>query len=267
MINHARTLLLNVKGSDTGLGGYPGDEFIPPDFEPIVLPGYLQRIREQLFGSVPDRVMLNYRARQYMGLLASTELQEFVTDLDPRITYDILPEDQLFESLFTPQIQKLGSTVSDLFLVGKPGPPGQAGRTTHSWRIDVTSGTNVKVTRQTPVQQISIQEYTITEGLSSLIDLVGSGLQARFESGVGSEWLVSVVTRPEQQLGSVLANLEVVGQDNFLALFGYGTPKAAQEPFKTFRNLINHHHELAYRLGAFLLAWIYQADAIFKAEA
>ena len=33
MINHARTLLLNLDGSGSGFTGDPGEEYIPPTFK------------------------------------------------------------------------------------------------------------------------------------------------------------------------------------------------------------------------------------------
>lgn len=266
MINHSRTLLVNVDGVPSGFANDPGEEFILPTFNAIELPGFLITVRDQLFGSAPDKIMLNYRARQYMGLLGVTELQEFVTDLDSRITYDILPRDQLFDSLFVTTVTKLDATTANLFLIDEVGPPDQAGRTRHSWRIDVLTSSTVSVNRQTPVAQVSIQNYTLTEGLSSLIQLVGSGLQARFESGIGSEWFVQAVSRPTQDIGTIVANLGVIGDDKLLALFGVGDPKGSAEPFLTFRRLWEDHPDLPYRLGGVLLAWIYQADDIFEAS-
>lgn len=266
MINHARTLLLNVSGTSSGVSSDPGAEFVLPTFRPITLPGYLQRTRNLLFGAQPDAVMLNYRARQYMGLLHSTELVEFVTELDPRITYDVLPRDDLFDRLFTTTVRKLGSTTAVLSLVGDVGSPGQSGRTYHSWRIDVTSGSTVSVNRQTPPAAVSIQDYTISEGLSSLIQLTGSGLQARFSEGVGSEWFVESYSRPSQDLGTIAANLRVIGEDTLLQLFGVGTAKGGEEPFTTFYQLWKKHPELPYQLGGLLLAWIYQANDILQAR-
>lgn len=266
MINHARTLLLNVDGSPSGFTSELGEEFIPPAFRAITLPGYLQQIRDILFGTSPDKFMLNYRARQYLGLLHATELQEFVGEFDNRITYDVLPEDDLFFVAFVTSIQKLEMTTSDLFLIDEVGPVDRGGRTKHTWRITVLTSSTVQVQRQTPPIQSPIQNYTLTEGLSSLIQLVGSGLQARFSVGIGSDWLVQARSRPTQDLGIILANLDTVSGSVADQLFAAGTPKGILEPFKTFRNLWKDHLELPYRLGALLLAWVSQANEIWKAQ-
>ncbi len=266
MINHARSLLLNVDGSTSGFTADLGEEFVPPLFRAIILPGFLSSIHQILFGPTPDRLMLNYRARQYLGMLHTTELVEFVLELDSRITYDTLPNDNLFNSSFVTQIQPLNDTAPELFLIDEVGSVSLGGRTKHAWRITVDDGSNVTIIRQTPPITSVTQSYTLTQGLSSLIQLVGSGLQARFHAGVGSEWLVTATTRPEQELGVVLANLDSIGGDIIDTLFGVGSPRVKTEPFLTFRNLWNNHPELPYRLGAMLLAWVLRADEIWRVQ-
>jgi hypothetical protein len=70
-----------------------------------VLPEPLRRVRAVLFGRDPDRRTLLYRTRQFLALLHACELEEFVTAVDPRVTYlpldrgvleprpDVLPDD------------------------------------------------------------------------------------------------------------------------------------------------------------------------------
>jgi hypothetical protein len=57
-----------------------------------VLPEPLRRVRAVLFGRDPDRRTLLYRTRQFLALLHACELEEFVTAVDPRVTY--LPLDR-----------------------------------------------------------------------------------------------------------------------------------------------------------------------------
>lgn len=85
MINHARTLLLNISGADTATA--PGDEYIPPDFRPVDIDEATAAVRAVLFGPSPDRSLLNVRARQYMTLLHETELAPFAVAFDSRVTY------------------------------------------------------------------------------------------------------------------------------------------------------------------------------------
>jgi hypothetical protein len=81
MINHARTLLLN--GHTTG----PGAEYISPDYKPKKLTGTLQNVWNMLYGKDLDDYAKNYRTRQLMTILHSTDLVKYVYALDPRVTY------------------------------------------------------------------------------------------------------------------------------------------------------------------------------------
>lgn len=209
--------------------------------------------------------MLNYRGRQLMGLLHSTELVQFVMDLDTRITYDILPNDESFEQLFQPEIKPLEGTTKELYLLDNAGPPTGAGLTYHQWRIEVLTSSTVKVARQSPVAEIEVSSYTVTSGLSSIVPLIGSGLSFRFQSGVGSTWRVTAYSRPSHDLGGLAADLRA---SNYIIdnLFQLGTPRPNTEPFRTFLNLWADHPELAYQLGAVLLGLIYRTDEIHKAE-
>ena len=65
MINHARTILLNREALGRPAIGTYGEEYIPPNFKKKVLPGYLTRFHQVLFGSYGDAVYENFRMAQY----------------------------------------------------------------------------------------------------------------------------------------------------------------------------------------------------------
>lgn len=259
MINHARTLLLNRSGSTEGYGGLPGDEYLPPAYRVKKhLPAYVVKLRSLLLGSDPDRVYANYRVRQYLALLHSTELAEFVTALDPRITYDVDNSDLFVPSIFN----VLSPDPDNLFLSGQLGSPDRTGRAHHQWEVTVSTSSTVRVSRQTKPLQLSVQDYTIENSLSSLVSLVGSDMQLRFKPGVGQRWQLEGYARPTKDLGEILAELESLGASSMLDLFGIGSPRGATEPFKTFWNLWKDHPELAYRIGGVVLALIYRMNEL-----
>jgi hypothetical protein len=263
MVNHARTLLLNLAPAPTGYSSAPGEEFIEPDFRPLQLPGYLQHIRNVLFGSDPDRLMLNYRGRQLLGLLHTTELVEFVLELDSRITYDTLPRDAFYASQFLPRVTRLRGTTAELPLSGRVGPPDRAGRLEHAWRVETASSSQVAVRRLTAPLSLDLVSYTLTSGLSELLDLPGSGLQFRVPAGVGNAWRITACARPEQNLAELVTSLTAVAGP-LETVFGVGTAAGRSEPFVTFRNLWRDHPEALYRLGGALLGYIYRADALYR---
>ena len=86
MINHARTLLLNTAKRRTHYSDI-GYEYVPSNFKPIELPPTLNLVRQILFGASPDNYFLNYRCRELLSYIHSTELAEYIYALDPRVTY------------------------------------------------------------------------------------------------------------------------------------------------------------------------------------
>lgn len=257
VINHARTLLINRKPDNVSYGGQLGDEYYPSNYVPVMsMPTYLSSIRNMLLGANPDRVFLNYRARQYMALLHSTELLEFVLELDPRITYDVDNDDMSSDDAF-------GIRAPDsIHIIGNLGSPDRLGRCYHEWDLNVLNEETIQVIRRTFPQQDSVQEYTITDGMSSRIELVGSEAAFTFNEGINEVWGVAGYARPTRDLGEIQAELESAGAPYMNDLFGVGTPLGASEPFLTFRNLWFKHPELAYRVGGVLLAVIYRMEEL-----
>ena len=260
MINHARTLLLNVSGG-SGFLGTLGEEIIPADYLSLNLSSALQSVRKVLFGATPDREMFNYRARQLMALLHATDLAEFVTDLDPRITYDLQDDPYFDNNTFVATADQVVGSGDQFSLLGTSVAPDASGLLKKVWDVTVASSSNATVQLRSPLTS-STEAYTITSGLSDAVPLVGSDLSVMFGAGVGNKWVVTSRVRPAADLGSIAATLETIGEPVLLGLFGVGSAQGATEPFKTFRNLWNHNNELPYKLGGLLLALIYQTEAI-----
>jgi hypothetical protein len=86
MINHARSLLVNRHHDGRGA------EYVPQEYRVRCLTQKpLGEIWDVLFGDA-DAAGRNYRARQLMTILHSTDLAQYVYDMDPRVTY--WPSDQ-----------------------------------------------------------------------------------------------------------------------------------------------------------------------------
>ena len=86
MINHARTLLLNVSAKRTNAQD-AGYEYVSPAYRPAPLDGVLQKINAVLFGNKPDQRFLNLRAAEFLSYMHQTELAQYVYALDSRVTY------------------------------------------------------------------------------------------------------------------------------------------------------------------------------------
>jgi hypothetical protein len=256
MLNHARTLLLNVTGSDR-LADYPGEEMVPPEFTALELPSYLDTVRTVLFGADPDRVMLNYRVRQLLAVLHSSPLEVFLTRLDPRITYDVRDDAFISDATFLPRVTQLDGPPAHLTVIGAPAAPDASGRCRHDLTVEVVAPDRVRVQRQTPPRQGADFGLTMSHGLSNRMDLLGTGYSFRIDSDqAGLKWLVEVINRPQLDLGQIVANLEQVGETVLLQLFGL----ERDEPWTTFRNLWQQKKELPLKLGGLLCALVYRTE-------
>ncbi len=91
MVNHFRTLLLNEP--------YLGDntEHIPANFTPVRLSAPLDRFYSLLFPSNASRFYKSFLIHNYLSLIDAAGLNEFVTKVDPRITYDISSNREFFK--------------------------------------------------------------------------------------------------------------------------------------------------------------------------
>ena len=139
MFNHARTLLLNISGSNNPGSSYLGEELVPADYAAITLPSYIENVRRPLFGAAPDRAMLNYRIRQLLTLIADTDLQEYIVGLDSRITY-ALGSDKTFaeHGTWSPVLSQYGGTLDDIATIGGTAArPDLTGKMFYQFNIDI----------------------------------------------------------------------------------------------------------------------------------
>jgi hypothetical protein len=86
MINHARTLLLNMPAS-MNRRTEPGYEYMEPNFKPIALPRALDAAHKIFFGANPDNYFANFRVRELLHYIHQTELESYLYRFDPRVTY------------------------------------------------------------------------------------------------------------------------------------------------------------------------------------
>jgi hypothetical protein len=138
MINHARTLLLNIP-STRYQPGTLGEEYIP-QYYPVDLPSYLLLPQRILFGTNPDKVFLNFRAHELLSFIHQTELAEFVYALDPRVTYWPKASTDFFTAQRQLNLNKLsGSRISRLFITGAVKPDNIVGRAYRNYSVGVAS--------------------------------------------------------------------------------------------------------------------------------
>lgn len=263
MFNHVRTLLFNAPGGAPPPSGYPGEEAVDPRFAPVALPTPLLSARAVLFGAAPDRHMLNYRCRQFAGVLhSSPALLEFVTALDARITYGSPPQETAFfsDTLFRPVVTP-ASDFGTLTVVGTPSVSAAdaSGQIHHRLLVSIVTPGVLAVERLTPPLQQTSTDLVMLDGLSGPpVALPGTGYSCLVNTdAVGAGWLVEINNRPAATLESLLAACASLGEPTLLVLFGTGTAGT----FATFRALFDDRRlPVVLRLGGFLLALAYRTE-------
>jgi hypothetical protein len=258
VINHVRTLLLN---QPAGGAARVGDEYVPTGFGPRLVPAALLSVRRALFGPSPDRAMLNYRLHQYLALVHTCELVDYVLAKDPRITYWPFGDDIMRQVARGPVVTQVAGSPAVLTVMAAQAAVESHGRLRRQWQVNVVDGTSVQVVAHDDngLVYTVVQTYTITDGLSNQLVLPDSSLRYRFQAGVGSVWQVDLASAPALSLPAVVMNLEALMSTAVReALFG----TEPIEPYRTFRELWDSHDVLAYRLGAVVLALAYRMDEV-----
>lgn len=265
MFNHARTLLLNLTGDTGFISNCPGEELIPENYLPVVLPQYLNSIRSRLFGANPDRAMLNYRAVQLLQMIAATDLQSYVTQLDTRITYDLNKSGLYSDAIFEPVLYKYsGDALDQLTIVGSPTNPDTSGQSSYNFQVTIVSNSGIKVNIKRlvfPLQE-NQENLTLNNGLSPEYNLPFSGYSFRLNTlNTNAAWTISGYLRPTLTLPSLFNNLSSISEVSFNSLFG-SSPK---EPYLTFKNCWQYHPDFAYRLSGLIMALIYRTEELRNA--
>jgi hypothetical protein len=268
MVNHARTLLLNcaAKVAAAPAPAYYLREWIDPEFVPVTIPQSLRTVRDVLFDSNPDELMLNYRARQYLKCLHASELSEYVTKLDSRITY-YFDHFSFFKPLFFWTPYNHGGTsvkATDFSLVGDYAEP-TTGRLHRRWSIYFNSSGTYTATndfsgnsldgsvnylqgRSTP---LALPDTSIQVTVSELAESVDNNNQARVQ--------LDVITEPRNTLSDVLVRLQQLPAEVMSQLF---SDYSSIEPWPTFRSCFEKHYNPIMRLSAAVLAYIYRLEQI-----
>lgn len=256
MINHARTLLMNVNGS-APLLNYYAEEIIDPAFNALTLPTELKSIRSVLFGATPDRNMLNYRCRQLLALTQGTPLEQYLLAYDRRVTYNFRDISLVGSTPWTPKATTISGDDS-ISLFGTPYPPDDTGRMYHRFLVSVNSPGVVTIERTTdPIQKVDIG-FSVGDLISLPLVHMSFSLSST-ESG--QAYVVDIYSRPTSDLSALAKHLSGIGEPTLLFLFGL----ANKEPDNTLRNLWFKNHELSLKLGALVCALVQRSEDVRNA--
>lgn len=257
MVNHYRTLLLNRDGATAPGADYPGEQYVPPGFVARRLSGEAAAARALLFGTAPDRAMLNWRLQELLTCVHACNFGDYLLAPDPRLTYWPFDGRLLARRLAGPVATlAAGPEGTPLYFLGEHAAASDADRVYHSWELEVLSSTQLRLTSvdNDGRPAVATRSYTTENGLSSPVTLSGSQLRVRFAAVTGAAWRIGVLHAPRRTLRDVIAaaDARIAG----LAEFLFGAADA--EPYATFAALWNDHDQLPYRAVGLTLALAYR---------
>lgn len=298
MINHARTLLLNSSAASATNHGasaeYVPNNFSPvklPNALEIV-----RRALFGVSGTANDAVL--FRVRELLRYIHETELGDYIYALDSRVTYwpetstsalAALQQIYVRQTAGVKQTLAVGGSLSNTsqrtntleqYIVTLTDTDFSARSTTSSepstsvllsgglipaLRLPATSlkvvpnGLSALAPPEFPATATELDDILIFEDYAAPNVIADESAEAGTpEAATDSVWSVTVLSRPQSAITTLLPILEMLGEPVLLELFGV----ADIEPYVTFKNLWFDHPLPVYRLAGFVLALIYRTDSI-----
>lgn len=254
MLNHARCLLMNVDGGPSDPDALC-EELVDPDYRAARLPTALRAVREAVFGSDPDRHMLNYRCRQLLTAAEATPLAEYLDAYDPRKTYDYRGDAELVLAAgYSAAVVDAAQVGTTLTLFGRPTAADVTGRIESRVRVEVTTPGFADVTNETTGSKVLLGFAP-----GDRLPLRGTGMDFRLDSAAsGQLFFVTVMARPVRDVWDVVAGVAGLGEPTLIALFGAGN----DQPNKTFRELFSRKKELPLRAAALVCALVARTEEV-----
>ena len=208
MINHVRTLFLNRLSSGRPQLGEFGEEFISPDFLPVVYPRVVSGICTTLLGTDGDPLFQNFRLAQAMSILHGNEhTAEYTSSFDSRITYSPFDSGMLAYPYGNSSV-KLNSTGMDVDIFGTAEANTSVGRSTFLWDIRTELGEYVTITSAWSGSE-RVVPIALTGGVSAPIGL-DNGINFRVHVPTGSftpgaKWQIASMVKPADGAPGLLA--------------------------------------------------------------
>jgi hypothetical protein len=177
-------------------------------------------------------------------------------DLDPRITYELNDTASIAEGFSYTQTS---GSENQLGFITADYDSAITGQMLHEWLGTFAAGTIALTKMYKPA--VASQSVSFSGGISSLIPLPLSPFNIRIKN-LTAKWLMQYLAVPTKDLGQILADIDNLGEETLTSLFGIGTLTGKTEPFLTFYNLWRTSPYTAERLGAVVMAMIYQTDKL-----
>ena len=214
MVNHVRTLLLN--SGSPGSIIWPGEEYVPPLYQPVTIPDAARQIYNAIFPPGCDRAFANLRLSQLLPLLHRPQFDPIVRSFDPRITY--IPFSRAAFDALLGQVNITSSSSSNALTVVRVNNVVDPTRLLDVWQIAVVNSTTLQVNGYRgdgqPIPN-NVVSFTVTGGIANPVTLPGTNFAVQFAPVVGSSWQLTTLG-PIESLSNAMAEVD---QANTEALF------------------------------------------------
>ena len=244
MINHYRTALLNISGSNWPGLEYPGEELVDPMFRQKPMSGYVSTVHRLIFGESPDRAYLNYRLRQLTTMWHDGDLHEAVTAKDSRLTYWPMQFASTMAGYGVVKVEGVNSIFAiDYAVFNVPTADDKLGRSQFILDLEVSGDTCSVTDERTGDRYTASSSGSYFNVLNDIKLSLGNG-----------HYRAAAFLKPGKDIGQVLADCEaLIGSDVELQLF------SGKEDLK---QLWRRSDSLADKMGALSLALSIEMDKI-----
>ena len=244
MINHYRTALLNISGSNWPGLEYPGEELVDPMFRQKPMSSYASTVHRLIFGESPDRAYLNYRLRQLTTMWHDGTLLYEVTAKDSRLTYWPMQFASTMAGYGVVKVDGVNSAfAADYSVLNVPFADDKLGRSQFILDLEVSGDTCDVIDERTG------NKYTVASS-GSYFNLLND---IKISLGNG-HYRATAFLKPAKDMGQVLVDCEaLIGSDVEFWLF------SGKEDL---RQLWRRSDFLADKMGALSLALAIEMDKI-----
>jgi len=255
MLNHARTLLLNVN-RPTSLTLGVGDEPILATYRPVRLPTQLGSFRKFLLGTAEDPLYQNYVLYQCMTVLhMQPQAEAYINSLDTRVTYQNSPSAARARFRFRYVTTSILPKTMALGTLGEAVADEREGRAYFGWHLETVDGPAIRVSSDSG-RKVS-HAVEVVDGRTTPVALqpgfsVVLTVPTVFE--VGAQWRIEAYTRPDRGLDAVMAELTDSRRD--LAANVMDGVDAS------FRAMWNDGGAMYVRMAALLTGYIGKVEAL-----
>ena len=251
MLNHIWTLLVNQPVT-APVNGRLGELPRAVNYKQVLLPTGINSIRRLLFGTTPDAEMLHFRSQQLLTCVLNSTLAPYAFEFDTRHPYNETITDFLSLELYRPVPQLIsGTSTLGMNIHGSPTAPDAKGVIRYSFTL-VADGPVVNLTASNNTTQV----FTgLAANEQARLGISGYSFSLTAPT-TAQTWLIEFLNQPTTSLGTIMANIAVVGEPALNELFGI----TADEPYATFRNIFFDAQDLTLKCAAVTLALAYQTE-------